>query len=257
MKGPRFTTKILEFQVINQCPELILMDILESIKKVKRGMTILCANSYTLALSKRDKQLRDALTSASWLLPDGAGIVLASKITTNSIKQRITGYDIFVGLAKKLNNTNFSSFFLVGTDQNTLSLIKKKMHSEYPNLEVHTLAPPFKDELSVQDSQKIINEINKINPTVVWVAMSAPKQEKWIYRYKDYLNTPIIAAVGATFDFYVGKQKRAPKVIQKVYFEWLWRLIANPRRLWRRTFIFAPIFIKEIIQDRFFNHENK
>ena len=108
--------------------------------------------------------------------------------------------------------------------------------------------PRRKDEID-----EMINRINNANADVLWVGLSAPKQEKWIYNNKNFLNVKFAAGVGAVFDFYAGNIKRSPKIFQLLWLEWLPRLIQQPIRLWRRNFVSTPKFILVIFKNFFLN----
>ena len=109
------------------------------------------------------------------------------------------------------------------------------MNHDFPNIKVTTHSPPFKPEFSEEDNRQMIEAINQASPDVLWVGMTAPKQEKWIYQNKDKLNVKFIGAIGAVFDFYAGTVKRSSPWFQKHGLEWLPRLLQEPRLLWYRN----------------------
>ena len=100
-------------------------------------------------------------------------------------------------------------------------------------------------------NQKMIEAINRVKPDVLWVGMTAPKQEKWIYQNKDKLDVKFIGAIGAVFDFYAGTKKRSQPFFQKIGLEWLPRLLGEPRRLWHRNFVSNPVFLMRVLRQRF------
>jgi N-acetylglucosaminyldiphosphoundecaprenol N-acetyl-beta-D-mannosaminyltransferase len=186
---------------------------------------------------------RNALLSADLLTPDGTGIVLASRIFGGCIRSRITGTDIYVGVCKLLNDSKRSVFFLGSTEEN-LSAIRAKMSKEYPNIRIAgTYSPPFKTSFSPNDNDLMIRAINDAHPDVLWVGMTAPKQEKWVHENLFRLDVGFVGAVGAVFDFYTENVKRSHPAFQRLGLEWLPRLVKEPRRLWRRNFISTPIFV--------------
>lgn len=111
-----------------------------------------------------------------------------------------------------------------------------------------TCSPPFKESFSAEDIDAMIASVNAANADILWVGLSAPKQEKWIYENRDRLNVKFIGAVGAVFDFYAGNVRRSPPIFQKMGLEWLPRLLQQPRRLWRRMFVSAPVFVWHVLK---------
>ena len=169
------------------------------------------------------------------MIPDGYGIVLASKIHRGNIFQRVTGNDMFNGINERLNEIGGSVFFMGSTNE-TLMNIKIKFNREYPNIKiVGTYSPPFKSLFSKNDNDKMVTAINRAAPDVLWVGMTSPKQDLWIYTNRHRINVKFAAAIGAVFDFYTGKIKRSHQIFQNIGLEWLPRLMQEPRRLWRRT----------------------
>jgi len=125
------------------------------------------------------------------------------------------------------------------------------MEMEYPNIAVAgTYSPPFKDDFSKVENDKIISEINKVHPDILWIGMTAPKQEKWAYLNRCKLDVKFIGPVGAFFDFFTGKIKRSHPWFQRHGLEWLLRLMREPRRLWRRNFISNPLFMLMVLKYR-------
>jgi len=210
-----------------------------------------CANPHSLEVARKDAGFDLAIRNADLVVPDGVGIVIASKILGGSIRERVTGMDIFLGLSEALNKeTGYSYFFLGSTEQNLIK-IKEKMHADFPNITVAgTYSPLFKPEFSEEDNKLMVEAINQAEPDVLWVGMTAPKQEKWIQQNKDRLKVKFIGAIGAVFDFYTGNVKRAHPIFQKLGLEWLPRLLREPRRLWRRNFISNPSFLFRVIRHR-------
>lgn len=179
------------------------------------------------------------------------GTPLASKLLGGQIHDRITGSDVFWGLNQRLNARGGCSCFFLGSTEDTLRQITTRMARDYPNIRVAGVyAPPFKAEFSPDDDDAMLAAINTARPDVLWVGMTAPKQEKWIDRHQDRLDVKFSAAVGAVFDFYSGRVKRSHPVFQRLGLEWLPRLLQQPRRLWPRMGISAPIFLWHVLRQR-------
>lgn len=215
------------------------------------GRWLACFNPHSYAVSRIDTAFSDALHAADWLVPDGSGVLLASIVLGGKIRERITGSDVFTLMLQRMNECSGYSVFFLGSTAETLSEIRTRMSHDYPNVRVAGIySPPFKASWSTEETDDMVYAINSARPDVLWVGMTAPKQEKWIHDNLPRLNIRFAAAVGAVFDFYTGKVKRSHPVLQRLGLEWLPRLLQQPRRLWRRTFVSAPIFLWDVLRAR-------
>jgi N-acetylglucosaminyldiphosphoundecaprenol N-acetyl-beta-D-mannosaminyltransferase len=248
------TEQILGYAVTVQPTGVCVRQICHWLESGEKGKTFICANPHSIVMAETDPLFQRAIQTADLLVPDGVGILLASKILGGRIQERVTGSDIFYGLSETLNSKSkgrFSYFFLGSTEEN-LAKIKDKMETDFPNIKfAGAYSPPFKPEFSEYDNRLIIKAINTAKPDVLWVGMTAPKQEKWIYKNKDNLDVKFIGAVGAVFDFYAGKVKRSHPTFQKLGLEWLPRLFREPGRLWCRNFMSNPKFVAKILAYKF------
>jgi N-acetylglucosaminyldiphosphoundecaprenol N-acetyl-beta-D-mannosaminyltransferase len=126
------------------------------------------------------------------------------------------------------------------------------MNKYFPSVKVvGTYSPPFKDVFSEDDNEKMVRSINQVRPDVLWVGMTAPKQEKWIYEHMDKLDISLACAIGAVFDFYAETKGRAPEWVRRLGLEWLPRLINEPVRLFKRNFISSPLFLFYVFKQKF------
>ena len=208
------------------------------------------AHSYNTAL--KDSLFAEALTKGDVLIPDGASIVMACKWlkAKSQPKERIAGWDLFVYEMEKLNAHGGKCFFM-GSSEKVLSLIKAKAAEVYPNITVETYSPPYKPEFTDDDNKAIIDAINKAKPDLLWIGMTAPKQEKWAYKHWNELDINChCGTIGAVFDFFAGTVERAPKWWQEHSLEWLYRLLKEPKRMWRRYIIGNTLFIINIIKEK-------
>lgn len=213
-------------------------------------------NAHSYNTAQKDEVFADALRNGNYLIPDGASIVIACRwIKAKSQPQeRIAGWDLFMFEMQRLNNKlQKSKVMFFGSSEKVLSMIRERAAVDFPNLEVVTYSPPYKPEFSDKDNQTMVQAINEANPDLLWIGMTAPKQEKWVYRHWNELNIHChCGTIGAVFDFYAGTIKRAPIWWQEHSLEWLYRLIKEPRRMWRRYIIgnvkFSYYIFKEIYQ---------
>lgn len=217
-----------------------------------RRTWLACFNPHSYTLAIKDKVFARALKDADWLVPDGAGVVLASRFLRGAINERVTGSDVFADLNKRMNKAGSMRVFFLGSTEETLELVRKRMAYDYPAIKVvGTLSPPFKDVYSSDEITKMVKAINSAAPDVLWVGLSAPKQEKFIFENRARLNVAFVAAVGAVFDFYSGNVKRdKDSWFVNHGMEWLPRLLQEPGRLWRRMFVSAPVFVWHVIKQK-------
>ncbi len=209
-----------------------------------------CLNPHAVEIAAGDRAFREALLAADFLTPDGVGVVFASRFLGGRLRERVTGMDIFLGVTAKLAERGGSCFFL-GSTETTLAAIRERMGRQFPTVRIAgTYSPPFKPEFSREDNDAMIAAVNDAAPDVLWIGLTAPKQEKWLHRHQDRLEVGFAGPIGAAFDFYVGNIRRAGPAWQKAGLEWLPRLVQEPRRLWRRMFVSAPRFVARTLQSR-------
>ena len=241
---------ILGYPITTKSKSSCITEIIGWVGKDKKPKYFVCANPHSLKIAKTDPYFDKAIRCANLVIPDGIGIVIGSKILNGNIKYRITGSDIFTGVSEIFNRKKDIRYFFLGSTNKNLKKIKIKMREQFPNIHiVGTYSPPYKADFSVEDNQLMINKINKAKPDILWVGMTAPKQEKWILKNIKKLNVKVIGAIGAVFDFYTGTINRSHPWFQKHGVEWLPRLIKEPHRLWRRNFISGPIFLLHILKE--------
>lgn len=214
--------------------------------------TINTINQYSYCVAKEDIDFNHALKASNILLPDGIGIVWAAKLTKNTKIQKIAGADIHEFLLGYLQEFGGSCFYM-GSSENVLSKIKERLRNEYPNVKVGSYSPPFKKEFSAEDDNKIIDAINSFSPDVIFVGMTAPKQEKWVIKNEEAIERGIICTIGAVFDFYAGTVNRPNKTWQKLGLEWFGRLVKEPKRMWKRYIYYGVVFTYHLIA----NFKNK
>lgn len=232
------------------------LDILTSraeLAKLPEGKLLInTINAFSYDNARKDVLFSEALQKGDVLIPDGISIVKACRFLNakSQPKERIAGWDLFVYEMEKLNRVGGKVMFL-GSSDAVLNLIRQRVAEKYPKIEVDTYSPPYKPEFSDEDNEAMISAINHSNPDLLWIGMTAPKQEKWAYTHLDRLDVHChIGTIGAVFDFFAGTVKRAPERWQRVGMEWLYRLLSEPRRMWRRYFIGNAKFIYYIMVEK-------
>lgn len=222
---------------------------LSSLPDGKLLINTINAHSYNTAL--KDSLFAEALTKGDVLIPDGASVVMACRWLKAKSQpvERIAGWDLFVHEMDRLNRKGGTCFFM-GSSEKVLELIRKRAAVDYPNIKVETYSPPYKPEFSEEDNRRIIEAINKANPDLLWIGMTAPKQEKWTYTHWKELEIHChVGTIGAVFDFFAGTVERAPLWWQEHGLEWLYRLLKEPKRMWRRYIIGNTLFLKNVLKE--------
>ncbi len=206
-----------------------------------------CLNPHSYVVARGDAAFGDALRRATWLVPDGAGIVLGSRILGGSIRTRITGADVFEAVSAAADARGPFSAMFVGSTEATLAAIAARYRRDYPNVgELTTLSPPFRERFAPADVEAIATAVSRRRPDLLWIGLTAPKQELLLTAMADGVDFGFAAAIGAVFDFYAGTVQRTSEPFRRLGLEWLPRLLRQPRRLWRRTFVSAPIFLRDV-----------
>ena len=238
-------------------------------------------NAHSYNTAQKDELFAEALKNGDALIPDGASVVKACRWlkAKSQPKERIAGWDLFeyemgrqeapfnpprrgkpdsdesdspLGLHElSWEPIHKPKVMFMGSSEKVLELIREKAKVVYPHLEVVTYSPPYKPEFTEEDNAAIIKAINDANPDLLWIGMTAPKQEKWAYSHWDELDIHChCGTIGAVFDFFAGTAKRAPKWWQEHSLEWLYRLIIEPKRMWRRYIIGNALFLWNIWKER-------
>lgn len=240
--------------------ELKIVESREALKEIPEGKVLInTINAHSFNRAQKDELFAEALREGDYLIPDGASIIKACRMlkAKSRPKERIAGWDLFAFEMQRLNgkgkmiNDKLLRVMFMGSSEKVLGLIKERAAKDYPYLEVVTYSPPYKKEFSEEDNRAIIKAINDADPDLLWIGMTAPKQEKWTYSHWRELDIHChVGTIGAVFDFYAGTAKRAPKRWQNHSMEWLYRLLKEPRRMWRRYLLGNPLFLWNITKEK-------
>ncbi len=232
-------------------------DIIDNFAASKSFHAVFTPNAEIVQLCVEDESMRLLVNSANLIVPDGAGVVLASKILKRRLKGKVAGVELGERAIKCSHEKGYRVFFL-GGKPNVAELAEEKLRLRYPNFNlVGTNDGYFKKE--GEESDKIIEKINAANTDILFVCLGVPVQEKWIMANREKLkNVGLIMGLGGSLDSYAGTVKRAPKIFIKLGLEWFYRLIKEPKRIGRMMklpkFVFGTIFYKISGKDK---KENK
>ncbi len=202
---------------------------------------------YTLMQGHERPEVRAALNGADWVTPDGVPVVWALRWFGARGVGRVYGPDLMLALTEVSAQKGHAQYYLGGAPGVADSLAAE-MQRRFPGLKVAgTFCPPFRD-LTPNEEQTMIADINESGARIIWIGLGSPKQDLWMARYRPLLTPPLLVAVGAAFDFFTGRQPQAPRWMQRGGLEWLYRLAHDPRRLWRRYVIYNPKFVFSVLR---------
>ena len=230
------------------------VDMKSAVKKVEEMLQvtsnphlIATPNSEVVVMAQDDSDLRVILNQADLVVPDGAGLVLASKLIRNPLPERVTGIDLMVNLLEVASNKGYKVYFL-GAEPGRTTEVKKRILLEYPELKIIGDHHGYLDE---KTETEVIKEINQLRPDLLFVGMGVPLQEKWLANNLTRLQVPVSIGVGGSFDVLAGTKKRAPTWMQRINLEWLYRLLQEPGRIFRMLALpkFVYLVIKQEILD--------
>jgi N-acetylglucosaminyldiphosphoundecaprenol N-acetyl-beta-D-mannosaminyltransferase len=209
-----------------------LINYLRGIIRKKTGY-ITFVNVHTVTYAKQNKNFTNVLNNSIINLMDGMPLVWCAKINGYKKVERCSGPDVMELLIKISELENYSHYFYGGTNY-TLNSMINKIKYKYPNIRIAGhYSPPFRN-LTEKEEIEIFDSINNLSPDIIWIGLGAPKQEYWMFKNIDKLKSGIMFGVGAAFKFYSGEINRAPSIMQKTGFEWFYRFIKEPKRLWKR-----------------------
>lgn len=210
------------------------------------------ANAHSIVTAQHDEPFMAQFSAVDAVLPDGILPVWAGRALGGHIPSRVPGPDFTEAFLARAAESNVSVFFL-GATQETLDQIRSYCERRFPGLEVAgTYSPPF-GEFSGAENSAMIDAVNASGAQALFVGMTAPKQEVWIAAHSDRIQAPFAIGVGAAFDFMAGNRARAPRWVGNAGLEWLYRLVQEPRRLWRRNVnsaVFLGLFARQVIRRR-------
>ncbi|WP_457095922.1 WecB/TagA/CpsF family glycosyltransferase [Lysobacter sp. P5_B9] len=209
--------------------------------RVRESRVVCICNAHSVVTARTDEELRDAINGADLATPDGAPVAFMLRRLGHACQQRINGPDLMWKYCAHAAESG-QSIYLYGASQNTLDLLQRRLAENFPGLRIAgALSPPFRD-LSTEEDEAIVRAINDSGAGVVWVGLGCPKQEKWMAEHRGRVHAVMIG-VGAAFDYHAGTLKRAPLWMQRNGLEWFYRLVTEPRRLWRRYLVTNSLFI--------------
>jgi N-acetylglucosaminyldiphosphoundecaprenol N-acetyl-beta-D-mannosaminyltransferase len=204
------------------------------------------ANVHSVMEAHRDPSLRAIYNAAGLTVPDGMPLVWAARARGRRGVRRVYGPDFMLQLCDEAARGGWSCYFYGGRP-GVAARLEEQLVRRFPGLRsAGTYAPPF-GSLSTEEAREAVARINRARPDIVFVGLGCPKQERWMAAHRAQLDAPLLAGVGAAFDFAAGRVRQAPRWMMRAGLEWLFRLLQEPGRLWYRYLVYNPLFVAHFL----------
>jgi N-acetylglucosaminyldiphosphoundecaprenol N-acetyl-beta-D-mannosaminyltransferase len=213
---------------------------------------IVLSNANNIVLGVKDPIVREAANNSDLSVADGISLVLTARIYGYPLKKRVYGPDLMLEFLDEAEKKGYSNFFYGSSPENLSSLIKR-LKQKFPLLKITGFySPPFRNK--IEEDERVIDLVNNSSTDVLWVGLGGPKQDIWMYYHKDKVRVPVMVGIGAAFDFLAGTKQQAPVWMREYGLEWFFRLITEPKRLWRRYLINNLLFVWYVTVDLLKRH---
>jgi N-acetylglucosaminyldiphosphoundecaprenol N-acetyl-beta-D-mannosaminyltransferase len=219
------------------------IDRIEALIRAGRPSYVVTPNVDHIVKLQSDPAFRDAYRDAGLVLPDGMPLLWAARFLKTPLKQKVSGSDLFPRFCRIAAEKGYRLFFLGGR-QGAADRAADLFRQQHPGIQIQTHCPPMGFERDEAENAQIVKMIRDFAPHILFVGLGAPKQELWLHKHHQQAAVPVSIGVGASFDFVAGYVRRAPVLFQKTGFEWAWRLMQEPRRMYRRYLLEDPEFFR-------------
>jgi len=244
--------KLNKFYILGTGISAIGMDdacslVKEAIRKGQKKYICVCPVS-TIMECKKNEQVLKSVNSADLATPDGMAVVWIGRMFGYNNTRRVYGPELMQNICDISAEKGYKNYFY-GSNQDTLDKLQERLRKKYQGLIINgSFSPPFR-KLTEKEDSKIVEEINRSDSDIVWVGLGSPKQDVWMHEHRERINASVMIGVGAAFDFLAGTKPQAPSWLGNNGFEWLFRLITEPKRLWRRYLVDYPLFMYYVLSD--------
>lgn len=222
----------------------------ERMVETRHPHLVFSANVDICMQARRDHELASILRAADLVLVDGTPMMWAARFLGSPFPERVSGSDFLTRFCRTAVQSGYKLFFL-GAAPGVARRARLALEGAHPGITIAgTYSPPYGFEYDDQENWRIVQEIRRASPDVLFVAFGAPKEQKWLYRYRNELSVPVSMGIGSAFDYVAGRLKRAPRWMQSMGLEWSYRLVQEPRRLWRRYLLNDPPFLFYLVRER-------
>ena len=203
---------------------------------------IAVSNVHVVVEAQRDHAFRETLDHADLCVPDGMPLIWLGRLRGNILPRRVYGPDLLLEFCRATHEKGYRHYFYGGVPGVPEALVER-LKMQFPNIKIAGLfSPPF-HAVTPEENAKHVEVINQSRADVLWVGLGCPKQERWMYEHRDRLRIPVLVGIGQAFDIHSGRSKQAPAWLRNHGGEWLYRLLCEPRRLWRRYLLYNSQFV--------------
>jgi N-acetylglucosaminyldiphosphoundecaprenol N-acetyl-beta-D-mannosaminyltransferase len=240
---------ILGYHVVDEPPATIGRVVCDSLHDGNyRSYAFL--NPHSIVMASADAKLQDFFLGGTELFCDGVGLSIASRLVNHRRIHRVWGQEFFLAVSGELSGRGTGRVMFLGGRDSTIDQLLERYRRDFPGIsQLAYYVPPFKTEFSSEDLAQMAERVTAFRPDVLWIGVGSPKQEKLLQTLQPLCRVPCAAAIGAVFDFYCGHVSLGPPWVQKLGLLWAYRLVIEPRRLWRRTFVSAPLFMLKVLRE--------
>ncbi|KHF39596.1 WecB/TagA/CpsF family glycosyltransferase [Halalkalibacter okhensis] len=227
---------------VDVCPynyKQLMQEVDRDIKEKKKSFCV-AINPEKIMKAQDDPELKELLNKATYQIPDGIGVIVASKLTKGNITERITGVDLMLHLCTLAAEKGYK-VFLYGAKPGVANMAKQELEKQYNGIQIVGTIDGYE-----KDDEKVVQAINRSGADILFVAKGSPTQELWILEHMNRVNASIYQGVGGSFDVISGQVKRAPRLFQKFGIEWLYRLLSEPKRVKRQLAL--PLFMIQVLK---------
>jgi N-acetylglucosaminyldiphosphoundecaprenol N-acetyl-beta-D-mannosaminyltransferase len=225
------------------------VDKVEKIISERKVTHHIVVNAAKIVMMQKDHKLQEIINSCGFVNPDGQSIVWASKFLGKPLPERVAGIDLMLNLIEISAGKGYRIFFL-GARKETIEKVVQVLGNKYINLQIAGYRDGF---FSEEENDAIVKQINASNADILFLGISSPKKEYWLAQNLNKLNVPFCMGVGGSFDVIAGLTKRAPLWMQMVGLEWFYRLIQEPKRMWKRYLVGNSIFLWLVLKEKLFD----
>lgn len=222
------------------------------VERRDRGRMVNFCTVHMLVEGVKNPEFTELLQKADMNCPDGMPLVWYGKRKGYGSVQRVCGPEFLPAFCEATADMNLRHYFYGGAEGVSVKAASE-LQKRFPGMQIAgAYSPPFRD-LTPEEEEELVRTINEARPDLIWVCLGCPKQERWIERFRNRLNVPVLLAVGLAVDVAAGNKRRAPVVMSKAGLEWLFRLVQEPKRLWRRYLVYNSIFLYRLLRQELGN----
>ncbi|MEJ0037595.1 MAG: WecB/TagA/CpsF family glycosyltransferase [Gammaproteobacteria bacterium] len=239
--------EVLGYQIVNEPVERVAATVCDQLDD-GRQRTFVFLNPHSVVMAGQDPAMRTAVEQASVVFCDGVGLTYAARLLKRARLHRVYGYEFFTAFSRELSRRGRRRVFFLGGQPDSIAELIARYRKEYPGVEVDAYAPPFRPKFSDVEIADMAARIEAFDTDVLWVGLGSPKQEKLLQPLMSRCHARSGAAIGAVFDFYTGRVPHSPQWVRRMGLQWAHRLLQEPARLWKRTFVSIPLFLASVLR---------